>query len=165
MILDSCHESRLMKSNFHKKQFYKYTYLWFFIKTLKITAYFVFLWNMSLDSYNFFIELVFMSHESRLMKKVYRICFYESSLIMSVDSWKNTHEIFIELTPEVNFTNILCTAFMRTDPKSTNKTHGLTIMFVLLWSVHIKAWVKCWWNRPQELRLRIGPLAKLIVTL
>jgi len=37
------------------------------------------LWNVSLDSYNIFIELVFMSHESRLMKKVYIICFYESS--------------------------------------------------------------------------------------
>jgi len=34
----------------------------------------------------YFIELVFMSHESRLMKKVYRIHFYESSLNMSVDS-------------------------------------------------------------------------------
>jgi len=48
----------------------------------------------------YFIELVFMSHESsKTREKVYRICFYECSLNMSVDSWKNIHETFIELTP------------------------------------------------------------------
>ena len=35
--------------------------------------------NMSLDSHNIFIEFDFMSNEPRLMKKVYRIHFYESS--------------------------------------------------------------------------------------
>jgi len=34
---------------------------------------------MCVDSYNIFIEFDFMSHERRLMKKVYRIRFYESS--------------------------------------------------------------------------------------
>jgi hypothetical protein len=33
---------------------------------------------MSLDSYNILVELVFMSHDSRLMKKVFGIQFYES---------------------------------------------------------------------------------------
>jgi hypothetical protein len=47
------------------------------------SACFVLVWNMSLDSYNIFIELVFMSHELRFMKKVYRIRFYEFSLNMS----------------------------------------------------------------------------------
>ncbi len=48
----------------------------------------------------YFIELIFMSLEW-LMKKVYRIHFYECSLNMRVDSWKNTHKTFIELTPEL----------------------------------------------------------------
>ena len=38
-----------------------------------------FSWNMSVDSYNIFIEFIFMSNVARLMKKVYRIHFYESS--------------------------------------------------------------------------------------
>ncbi len=103
MSIDSCHESRLMKSIFHKKQFYKDSYLWFFIKTMKITAYFVFFMEYESRLIQYYIELVFMSHESRLMKKVYRIHFYESSLNMSVDSWKNTHKTFIELTPYLIF--------------------------------------------------------------
>ena len=44
MSLDKCHESRLMKFNFHKKQFYKgFRDLNFMIlhKLLKITACFV----------------------------------------------------------------------------------------------------------------------------
>ena len=39
----------------------------------------IFSWNMCVDSYNIFIEFDFMSNEARLMKKVYRIHFYESS--------------------------------------------------------------------------------------
>ncbi len=32
----------------------------------------------------------------------------------------------------VNFTNILCKAFMRPDPKSAKKTNNLTVFFALL---------------------------------
>ena len=39
----------------------------------------IFSWIMCVDSYNIFIEFNFMSNEARLMKKVYRIHFYESS--------------------------------------------------------------------------------------
>ncbi len=39
-----------------------------------------------LDSYNIYIELFLMGHESRLMKKVYKIALYESSQNMSLDS-------------------------------------------------------------------------------
>jgi hypothetical protein len=39
----------------------------------------------------------------------------------------------------VDFTNILCTAFTRADPKSAKKTDCLTVLFVLLRSVHVKA--------------------------
>jgi len=38
----------------------------------------------------------------------------------------------MKLTPGVNFTNILCAAFTREDPKSTKKTAGLTVFFSLL---------------------------------
>jgi len=41
--------------------------------------------------------------------------------------------------PRVNFTNILGTAFTPTDPKSAKKTDGLTVFFVLLGSVLVKA--------------------------
>ncbi len=83
--LMSCVLCRLIISNFHKKQFHKDSYLWFFIKTLKITACFVRLWNMSTIFYKigFHESLVkthdknlqnsflwmFIKYECRLMKK------------------------------------------------------------------------------------------------
>jgi len=41
--------------------------------------------------------------------------------------------------PGVNFTNILCAAFTRADPKSTKKTDDFTVFFVLLGSARVKA--------------------------
>ncbi len=67
MSLDSCHESRLMKFNFHKKQFYKgFRDLNFMIlhKTAETHCFFV---EYESRLIQYFIELVFMSHESRLM--------------------------------------------------------------------------------------------------
>ncbi len=39
----------------------------------------------------------------------------------------------------VNFINVLRAPFIRTDPKSTNKTDSLTVFLVLLGSVRVKA--------------------------
>ncbi len=70
----SCHESRLMKSNFHEKPFYKdfmihNKILKNFGDGMAISAwFFVISWNMSLDSFKTFIELVFTSNTSRLVK-------------------------------------------------------------------------------------------------
>jgi len=47
--------------------------------------------------------------------------------------------MLMKLTPGVNFTNILMAAFMRADPKDAKKTVGLTALFALLGSTHIKA--------------------------
>ncbi len=73
MSLASCHESRLMISNFHKKQLYKD----FMNNSMTIKAYFVLLYESRVIQN--FIELVFMSHTSSLMKDVYGIHFYEPS--------------------------------------------------------------------------------------
>jgi len=42
-------------------------------------------------------------------------------------------------TPGVDYTIILWTAFMWTDPKSTKKTDSLTVFFTLLGSERVKA--------------------------
>jgi len=82
--LDSFHESRLMKSNIHKTNFIKI--LWpFLIKILKITG-----------SLSLFCTL--MEYESGHIQYFFRISSYKSSWNMSVDSWKNTHKTFKELT-------------------------------------------------------------------
>ena len=118
------HTKNLINEEFFKKNIINFTifnikilksylFVWFFLQGLpwkhylwrnpifmNLFQYIIFSsWNMSLDSYNIFIEFIFVSHTSRLMKKVYRIHFYESSWNMCVDSWKNTHKTFIELTP------------------------------------------------------------------
>jgi len=97
--VDSCHESRLMKSNFHKKTIILRFIFMTLHKNTENCCLFCMFMEYESRLIQYFIELVFTSHESRLVKKVYRICFYESSLNMSVDSWKNTHKTFLELTP------------------------------------------------------------------
>jgi len=47
--------------------------------------------------------------------------------------------MLMKLAPGVNFTNILRAAFMCADPKSLNKTDSLTVSFVLLGSLRVKA--------------------------
>jgi hypothetical protein len=42
--------------------------------------------------------------------------------------------MFMKLTPGVNFVNVLCTAFMLSDPKSVKDTDDLTVFFMLLGS-------------------------------
>jgi len=101
MSLDSCHDSRLMKSTFIKKQYYK----GFMIFHKNTENYW---WQHG--SLSLFCN--FMEYESRLIKYFYRIGFhdswkklinrirfYESPWNTSVYSWKNTHKMFIELTP------------------------------------------------------------------
>ncbi len=46
---------------------------------------------------------------------------------------------FIGFTSGVDFTNILCSAFMHADPKSAKKTNGLTEFFAFLGSARVKA--------------------------
>ncbi len=45
-------------------------------------------------------------------------------------------------TSEVNFTNILCAAFTRADPKSAKRHSSHQYLFVLLGSWHVKAYHK-----------------------
>jgi len=45
----------------------------------------------------------------------------------------------MKLTPELNFINILLTAFTRIDPKRVKKTVKLSIFFMLLGSTSLKA--------------------------
>ena len=47
--------------------------------------------------------------------------------------------MLVKLTSGVNFTNILCAAFMLTDPKSVKKTVNSSSFFALLGSTGVKA--------------------------
>ena len=47
--------------------------------------------------------------------------------------------MIIKITPGVNFTNILLTAFTRTDPKSAKKDSQVKQLFVALGSACVKA--------------------------
>jgi len=51
----------------------------------------------------------------------------------------NSLNVEIDLTPVVNFTNILCKAFHAQIPKAQKKTESLTVFFALLGSVLVKA--------------------------
>ena len=78
MSVDSCHESRLMKSNFHKNNSIKVLGVFIFMILHKTTEnYCLFCGINESRLIQYFIELVFMIDKSRLMQKVYRICFYE----------------------------------------------------------------------------------------
>ena len=56
---------------------------------------------------------------------------------MSADSWKNTHKMFIELSPGVNFTNILWAAFapksFRQKITNPNCKHLKAVQRTLVW--------------------------------
>jgi len=47
---------------------------------------------------------------------------------------------------EVDFINVLLTAFKLPDPKSIKKTVKLSIFFTLLGSMSVKLYVERWWN-------------------
>ncbi len=80
MRLDLFHESRLMKSNFHKKQFYKDSFI-FMMLHKNTENYCLFCIFMEYESTNtIFYRIGFHDEKSS------RICFYESSLNMSIDS-------------------------------------------------------------------------------
>ncbi len=55
----------------------------------------------------------------------------------------------------VNFTNILCAAFMSTDPKSVKKYSQAVILFALLGSVFVKVWHKMLLNLPMVFEVLI----------
>ncbi len=79
MSLASCHEIQHPQKQFYidgmDLHIYDSSKKYLMLLAMAANACFVLLWNMSLESYYIFIELVFVSHESRLMKKVYRILF------------------------------------------------------------------------------------------
>ncbi len=56
---------------------------------------------MSPHSHNIFIELIFMSNESRLIKYLHSIGFCEHFKFISVDSHNITHKTFIASTPGI----------------------------------------------------------------
>jgi len=50
--------------------------------------------------------------------------------------------MLVKLTPGVNFTHILCTALICTDPKSVKKYNQAVLIFALLRSAQVKAALK-----------------------
>jgi len=48
----------------------------------------------------------------------------------------------LSLSPGLNFISVLCTVFMRADPKSVKKTVKLSIFFTLSGSMSVKAVVR-----------------------
>ena len=63
----------------------------------------------------------------------------ERLLIMTADAFVLCIKMLVKLTPGVDSVNILCAAFTQADPKSAKKTDSLTVFFVLMGSVCVKA--------------------------